>query len=50
MTDIDDDDDKGDNASSTMCNKGDNHNHDDGKDACALTGTTPAHWRRQQHS
>jgi hypothetical protein len=31
--DIDDDDDEGNNASFTTCDKGDNHNCDDGKDA-----------------
>ena len=40
---MDVDDDKGNDASLTMCDEGDNHNRDDGKDACALTATTPAH-------
>jgi hypothetical protein len=26
--------------------EGDNRNRDDGKDACVLTATTFAHWRR----
>jgi len=47
-TDVDDD--KGNNASLTTCDKGDNRNHDDGKDACASTATTPAHRQRRQHS
>ncbi len=42
-TDVDDDDDEGDDASLTTCNKGDNRNRNDGKDACASTATTPAH-------
>ena len=41
--DIDDNNHKGNNASSTMCNEGDNHNCNDDKDACALMATTPAH-------
>jgi hypothetical protein len=49
-TDIDDNDDEGINASSMTCDKGDNHNRDDGKDTCALTATTPAHRQWQQHS
>ncbi len=40
----DDDDDASNDASSTTSNDGDNHNCDNGKDACALTATTPAHW------
>jgi hypothetical protein len=40
-TDInDDDDDEGNDASWTGCDEVDNHNRDDGKDACALTSTT----------
>jgi len=49
-TDVDDNDDKGNDASSTTCNKGDNRNCYNGEDACALTATMPAHRRRQQHS
>ena len=49
-TDVDDDDDEGNDASLTTCDKGDNHNCDDGKDACASTATTPAHQQRQRHS
>jgi len=45
-TDVDDNDDEGDDASSMTCDEGDNHNRDDGKDACASTATTPAHRRR----
>ena len=32
---INDDNDEGDDASSTGCDEGDNHNRDDSKDACA---------------
>ena len=40
-TDVDDSNDKGDDASSTGCNKGDNSNRDDGEDTCAsATATT----------
>jgi len=42
-TEVDNNDDKGNDASSTTCDKGDNHNRDNGKDACASTATTPAH-------
>jgi hypothetical protein len=45
-----DDDNKGDGASSTTCDEGDNRNRDDGKDTCALMATTPAHRQRQRHS
>jgi hypothetical protein len=38
-TDVDNDDDEGDDASSTMCDEGDNHNRDNGEDACASTAT-----------
>jgi len=48
--DVDDDNDKGNNASLTMCDERDNHNHDDGEDACTLMATTPARWQRQRHS
>ena len=42
--DVDDDDDNvGNDASSTTSDKGDNRNRDDGKDACALMATTPVH-------
>ena len=34
-TDVNDDDNEGDDASSTGCDEGDNRNRDDGKDACA---------------
>jgi hypothetical protein len=44
------DDDECDDAILTMCNEGAHCNHDDSKDACALTATMPAHRRRQQHS
>jgi hypothetical protein len=33
-TDVDNDDDEGDDASLTGCNEGDNSNRDDGKSAC----------------
>jgi hypothetical protein len=49
-TDVDDNNDEGNDASLTTCDEGDNRNCDDGEDACALTATTPAHWQRQQHS
>jgi hypothetical protein len=39
----DDNDDNDDKASLTTSNKGDNHNCDDSKDACASTETTPVH-------
>ena len=42
--DVDDNNDKGGNASLTMCNEGYNCNCYEGKDACASTATTPAHW------
>jgi hypothetical protein len=39
--DVDDDDNEGDDASSTGCDEGDNCNRDDGEDACAsATATT----------
>ena len=44
-TDIDDNNDEGDDASLTTCDKGDNRNCDAGEDACASTATTPEHWR-----
>ena len=47
--DGDHDDDAGDEASSTTSDEGDNHNRDNGKDAYALTATTPGHRRQQQH-
>ncbi len=43
------DDDAGNEASSTTSNEGDNRNRDNGKDAYALTATTPGHWQRQRH-
>jgi hypothetical protein len=48
--DVDNDDDKGNDASLMMCDKGDHCNRDNGKDACASTATTPAHRRRRRHS
>jgi hypothetical protein len=42
-TDINNDDDKDNDASLTGCEEGDNRNRNNGKDACALTATTPAH-------
>jgi len=45
-TDVDDDNDKGNDASLTTCDKGDNLNPNNGKDICASTATTPAHRRR----
>ena len=39
-TDVDNDDDEGNDASSTGCDKGDNRNRDDGEDACALATAT----------
>ncbi len=41
-TDIGNNDDEGNDASSMTCDKGDNHNRDDGKDTCASTATTCA--------
>jgi len=49
-TDVDDDDNEGDNISLTTCDEGDNHNRDDGEDACVSMATTPAHRQRRQHS
>ncbi len=47
-TDLDDDDDRGDYASLTGCDEGDNRNRDDGKDACAsATATTQPVVRRR---
>ena len=43
-TDVDDDENEGDDASSTTCDEGDNRNCNDGKDACASAEITPAHW------
>jgi hypothetical protein len=37
-------DNTGNDASSTTSDEGDNRNHDNGEDACALTATMPAHW------
>ena len=34
-TDVGNDDNKGDDAGSTTCDEGDNHNRDNGEDACA---------------
>ena len=46
-TDVDDDDNKGDDASLTGCNEGDNRNRDDGEAACAsATATTQPVVRR----
>jgi hypothetical protein len=47
VMDVNDDDNEGDDASLTMCGKGDNHNRDDSEDSCASTATMPAHWRWQ---
>jgi hypothetical protein len=46
-TDIKDDDDKGDDASLTKSDEGDNRNRNDIKDACTWMATTPAHWQWQ---
>jgi len=48
VTDVDYDDDEGDDASSTGCDEGDNRNRDDGKDACAsaMATTQPVVRRR----
>jgi len=48
--DVDDNNNKGNDASSTTCDKGDNHNRNDGEDACTSTATTPAHWQWRRHS
>ena len=48
-TDVDNDDDEGDDASSTGCDEGDNRNRDDGEDACASATATAqpvVRWRR----
>jgi hypothetical protein len=39
-TDVDDDDNEGDDASSTGCDEGDNRNRDDSEDACTLAMVT----------
>ena len=39
-TDVDDDVDEGDDASSTGCDEGDNRNRDDSEDACTLVTAT----------
>jgi len=44
---VDDNDNKGNNASLTTCDEDDNCNRDDGEDACASTATTPGHRRWQ---
>ena len=47
--DVDDNDDKGDDASLTGCDEGDNRNRDDGEDACAsATATTQPVVRRRR--
>ena len=48
--DVINDDDVCNNASLTMCDKGDNRNRDDCEDACTSTATTPVHRQRRQHS
>ena len=48
--DVVNDDNKCDDAILMMCDEGDNHNHNDGEDACTLSATMPAHWQRQGHS
>jgi hypothetical protein len=48
VTDVNDDNDTGNGASLTTSNEGDNRNRNDGKDACAMMATMPAHWCRQQ--
>ena len=45
--DINDNDGKGDDASLTMCDEGDNRNRGDSEDSCVSTATTPAHWQRR---
>ena len=48
-SDVDNNDDEGDDASSTGCDEGDNRNRDDGKDACAsATATTQPVVRRRR--
>jgi hypothetical protein len=48
-TDVDDNDDEGDDASLTGCDEGDNRNRDDGEDACAsATATTQPVVRRRR--
>ncbi len=42
-TDVDDNDNKGDDASLMGCDEGDNCNRDNSEDVCALTATMPAH-------
>jgi hypothetical protein len=39
----DEDNNEGDDASSTMCDEVDNRNRDDGEDACTLMATASAH-------
>jgi hypothetical protein len=47
--DVDDNDNKGDDASSTGCDEGDNRNCDNGKDACtSVTATTQPVVRRRR--
>ena len=47
-TDVDDNDDEGDDASSTGCDEGDNHKRDNGKDTCAsVTAMTQPVVRRR---
>jgi hypothetical protein len=43
--DANNNDDKGDDASLTMCDEGDNRNHNDSEDSCTLTATTLVHRR-----
>jgi len=49
-TDININDDEGNNSSFMMSDEGDNCNRNDSKDTCALTATTSTHWQLQQHS
>jgi hypothetical protein len=49
-TDININDNKGNDSSFMTSDEGDNCNHNDSKDTCALTATMPAHWQWQQHS
>jgi len=43
VTDVDGDDNKGNDANSRTRDEGDNHNQDNDEGACASTATTPAH-------
>jgi hypothetical protein len=49
VTDVDDNEDEGNNASLTGCDEGDNRNRNDGEDACAsATATTQPVVRRRR--